>query len=101
MNAIISSTELNDIKLKNKCGQYQIDYVEANIEQGFQQILMQYLIKKQVTTPLTHSQSKPVYHGNKSTSSKHIEPIYFKLTLPQAEKKSTTPYLKTQQSVKH
>ncbi len=37
----------NIIKLKNKCGQYQIDYVEANIEQGFQQILMQYLIKRQ------------------------------------------------------
>ena len=37
----------NNIDLKNKCGHYQIDYVEANIEQGFQQVLMQYLIKRQ------------------------------------------------------
>ncbi len=37
----------NNLELKNKCGQYHIDYVAANIEQGFQQVLLQYLIKRQ------------------------------------------------------
>jgi len=32
--------------LKVKCGQYRIDYVEADIHEGFNQILMQYLIKR-------------------------------------------------------
>jgi uncharacterized protein (DUF58 family) len=33
--------------LKLKCGQYQIDFVEADINEGFNPILMQYLIKRQ------------------------------------------------------
>lgn len=33
--------------LKLKCGQYQIDFVEADIHAGFNQILMEYLIKRQ------------------------------------------------------
>jgi uncharacterized protein (DUF58 family) len=34
-------------ELKLKCGQFQIDYVEADINQGFHQILMPYFIKRQ------------------------------------------------------
>lgn len=34
-------------ELKLKCGQYQIDFVEADINQGFHQILMPYFIKRQ------------------------------------------------------
>jgi uncharacterized protein (DUF58 family) len=33
--------------LKLKCGQYQIDFVEADINEGFNPVLMQYLIKRQ------------------------------------------------------
>lgn len=33
--------------LKLKCGQYKIDYVEADIEQGFKQVLSTYLMKRQ------------------------------------------------------
>ncbi|MFT5600251.1 MAG: hypothetical protein ACI9N1_000485 [Flavobacteriales bacterium] len=33
--------------LKLKCGMFGIDYVEADINQGFNQILLQYLIKRQ------------------------------------------------------
>jgi uncharacterized protein (DUF58 family) len=33
--------------LKVKCGQYRIDFVEADIHQGFNPVLMQYLIKRQ------------------------------------------------------
>lgn len=29
-----------------KCGQYRIDYVEADISKGFHQVLMAYLIKR-------------------------------------------------------
>ena len=32
---------------KNMCGKYQIDYIEADISQGFNQVLMQYLVKRQ------------------------------------------------------
>ena len=35
----------NQLELKLKCGQYHIDFVSANIQDGFQQVLMQYLIK--------------------------------------------------------
>ncbi len=35
----------NDMKIR--CGQYRIDYVEADINEGFNPILMQYLIKRQ------------------------------------------------------
>jgi uncharacterized protein (DUF58 family) len=34
-------------ELKLKCGQYQIDFVEADIREGFNPVLMQYLIKRQ------------------------------------------------------
>lgn len=33
-------------ELMLKCGQYKIDYVEANIKQGYHQILLPYLIKR-------------------------------------------------------
>ncbi|MDD2411926.1 MAG: DUF58 domain-containing protein [Bacteroidales bacterium] len=33
-------------ELKMKCGQFQIDYVEADINKGFHQILMPYFIKR-------------------------------------------------------
>jgi uncharacterized protein (DUF58 family) len=33
--------------LKLKCGAYRIDFVEADINEGFNQILLQYLIKRQ------------------------------------------------------
>lgn len=34
-------------ELKMKCGQYRIDFVEADIQEGFNQVLLQYLIKRQ------------------------------------------------------
>jgi len=34
-------------ELKLKCGQYQIDFVEADIQSGFNPVLMEYLIKRQ------------------------------------------------------
>ena len=39
------ATFKNDLKLK--CGQYRIDFVEADIHEGFNHILLQYLIKRQ------------------------------------------------------
>jgi uncharacterized protein (DUF58 family) len=33
-------------ELKLKCGQYSIDYVEANINKGYHQVLMEYMIKR-------------------------------------------------------
>ena len=33
-------------QLKLKCGQFQIDFVEADIHQGFEQILHTYLLKR-------------------------------------------------------
>ncbi|MCD4695800.1 MAG: DUF58 domain-containing protein, partial [Bacteroidales bacterium] len=33
--------------LKLKCGQYRIDFVEADINKGFQQILLPYLLKRE------------------------------------------------------
>jgi uncharacterized protein (DUF58 family) len=33
--------------LKLKCGQYKVDFVEADIEAGFNPVLMEYLIKRQ------------------------------------------------------
>jgi hypothetical protein len=32
--------------LKLKCGQYKIDFIEADISNGFDQILQTYLIKR-------------------------------------------------------
>jgi len=34
-------------ELKVKCGQYRIDFVEADINAGFQQVLFPYLIKRE------------------------------------------------------
>ncbi len=34
-------------ELKNKCGQYHIDFVEADINEGINNVLLQYLIKRQ------------------------------------------------------
>ena len=34
-------------ELKLKCGQYKIDFVEADINEGYQQILLPYLIKRE------------------------------------------------------
>lgn len=34
-------------KLKLKCGQYRVDFVEVDINEGFNAVLMQYLIKRQ------------------------------------------------------
>lgn len=34
-------------ELKLKCGQYRVDFVEADIHSGFNPVLMQYLIKRQ------------------------------------------------------
>ena len=34
-------------ELKLRCGQYHIDFVEANINEGFQQVLLTYLLKRQ------------------------------------------------------
>jgi uncharacterized protein YecT (DUF1311 family) len=33
-------------ELELKCGQYQIDFIDADINQGFHQILMPYFIKR-------------------------------------------------------
>jgi len=33
-------------ELKLRCGQYKIDYVEADIKKGYHQVLTQYLIKR-------------------------------------------------------
>lgn len=41
----LAGERLRDLKLK--CGMYHIDYVEADIERGFNQVLLQYLIKRQ------------------------------------------------------
>jgi hypothetical protein len=34
-------------ELKMKCGQYRIDFVEADINAGFEQVLLPYLIKRE------------------------------------------------------
>lgn len=34
-------------ELEMRCGQYQIDFVEANIKKGFRQILLPYLLKRE------------------------------------------------------
>lgn len=34
-------------ELKLRCGQYKIDYVEADINEGFRQVLMPYLLKRE------------------------------------------------------
>ena len=39
--------EFNDL-LKIRCGQYKIDYVEADINEGFHTVLYNYLVKRQM-----------------------------------------------------
>ena len=34
-------------ELKMKCGQYRIDFVEADINAGFEQVLLPYLLKRE------------------------------------------------------
>jgi hypothetical protein len=34
-------------ELKLRCAQYQVDFVEADIHDGYNPVLMQYLIKRQ------------------------------------------------------
>jgi hypothetical protein len=34
-------------ELKIKCGQYRIDFVEADINNGFEQVLLPYLLKRE------------------------------------------------------
>jgi len=34
-------------RLKLKCGQYQIEFIEADIKQGFEQVLLPYLLKRE------------------------------------------------------
>jgi hypothetical protein len=34
-------------ELKLRCGQYHIDFVEADISQGFEQVLLPYLVKRE------------------------------------------------------
>jgi len=34
-------------ELKNRCAQYKIDFIEADISQGFQQVLTPYLVKRE------------------------------------------------------
>ena len=40
------SVEIKNKELKIKCGQYNIDYIEADINQGFNHVLLSYLIKR-------------------------------------------------------
>jgi len=42
---IKSITEFKQ-KLKLRCGQYRIDFVEADINEGFKQVLLPYLLKR-------------------------------------------------------
>jgi uncharacterized protein (DUF58 family) len=42
---IAKSSQLRD-ELKVKCGKYSIDYIEADINQGFESILLPYLVKR-------------------------------------------------------
>ena len=41
----ISSAYKNELKMK--CGQYRIDFVEADINKGFKQVLLPYLLKRE------------------------------------------------------
>ena len=41
-----SLTRNRKIALKNCCGSYKIDFIEADINKGFNQVLMQYLMKR-------------------------------------------------------
>jgi uncharacterized protein (DUF58 family) len=40
------AVEARKTELKLRCGQYRIDYVEADINKGFDQVLMAYMIKR-------------------------------------------------------
>ena len=36
----------NNKRIKNMCGNYRIDLIEADISKGFHHVLMQYLVKR-------------------------------------------------------
>jgi len=43
----LAQMEALNTDLKLRCGQYQIDFVEADIHEGVNPILMQYMLKRQ------------------------------------------------------
>jgi hypothetical protein len=43
----IKNIEAFKTDLKLKCGSYAIDFVEADIHEGFNHVLLQYMIKRQ------------------------------------------------------
>ncbi len=45
--AYIDAISAHKANLKLRCGQFNIDYVEADINQGFKQVLLPYLVKRQ------------------------------------------------------
>lgn len=45
--AYVKSAKNYESELKLKCGQYRIDFVEADINSGFRQVLLPYLLKRQ------------------------------------------------------
>jgi hypothetical protein len=45
-NYIKSMADYNH-ELKLRCGQYKIDFVEADINEGFRQVLLPYLVKRE------------------------------------------------------
>ncbi len=45
--AYIDAILAHKANLKLRCGQFNIDYVEADINQGFKQVLLPYLVKRQ------------------------------------------------------
>ena len=45
-SAYIEQMKRYDNELKLRCSQYQIDYIEADINQGYEQILLPYLLKR-------------------------------------------------------
>jgi len=46
-SSYIQSVQAYLIKLKEKCAQYRIDFVEADIHEGFRQVLLPYLLKRE------------------------------------------------------
>jgi hypothetical protein len=43
----VSSMNAYKHELKARCAQYRIDFVEADIHQGYQQVLLPYLLKRE------------------------------------------------------
>ena len=46
-DAYVKSATEYEKELKLRCGQYRVDFVEADINQGFRQVLLPYLLKRQ------------------------------------------------------